>query len=171
MHLVGFYYKNVSRCTVLWMSNSKVLEYFMYIAFYGYCCICLQILHFHLVAGCYGCIGREKKKERYCTFWDVNSTAMSCRVWCAVVCLVVRGEMCDACKGSPSETLKWEFLMVYCVLCGYNTFLVLCISRERFIWISPGTGFISFTDHVISTFTVLQGLLKWNNISRQSGNM
>jgi len=22
VHLVGFYYKNISRCTVLWMSNS-----------------------------------------------------------------------------------------------------------------------------------------------------
>jgi len=24
VHLVGFYYKNISRCTVLWMSNSTL---------------------------------------------------------------------------------------------------------------------------------------------------
>jgi len=23
MHLIGFYYKNISRCTVLWISNTK----------------------------------------------------------------------------------------------------------------------------------------------------
>jgi len=23
VHLVGFYHENISRCTVLWMSNSK----------------------------------------------------------------------------------------------------------------------------------------------------
>jgi len=28
MHIVGFYYKNISRCTVVWMSNDTGVSYF-----------------------------------------------------------------------------------------------------------------------------------------------
>jgi hypothetical protein len=34
VHLVGFYYKNVSRCTVLWMSNSKLFLTVKFIVIY-----------------------------------------------------------------------------------------------------------------------------------------
>ena len=74
----------------------------MYIAFYGYCCLCLQILHFHLVSGCYGCIGRERERERERERKKRKVLYfVRCGVWCAVMCIVVCTQMCDACEDAP----------------------------------------------------------------------
>ena len=37
VHLVGFYYKNISRCTVLWMSNSQMTPLWCFPASPGEC--------------------------------------------------------------------------------------------------------------------------------------
>jgi hypothetical protein len=43
----------------------------------------------------------KRKKKKGAVLWDVASTALSYGVWCTVMCMVVRAQMYDTCKGAP----------------------------------------------------------------------